>query len=88
MEEKRWKEVRAIIRQVARRKSSREVLGDGEIAEMYYWSVVQTGHKVGQRFESWPIHLRRGRSRLKELCRGGLQRHGLFDAAQLKRTLA
>ncbi len=39
MEEKRWKEVRAIIRQVVRRKSSREVLGDGEIAEMYYWSV-------------------------------------------------
>jgi hypothetical protein len=62
MEEKRWKEVRAIIRQVARRKSSREVFGDADIAEVYYWSVVHDRPQGWATFrESWPIHLRRGR---------------------------
>lgn len=62
MEEARWKEVRAIIRQLARRKSSREVFGDGDIAEVYYWSVVHDRPQGWATFrESWPIHLRRGR---------------------------
>jgi hypothetical protein len=62
MEERRWKEVREIIRRVARRKSSREVFGDGDIAEVYYWSVVHDRPQGWATFrESWPIHLRRGR---------------------------
>lgn len=62
MEEKRWKEVRTIIRQLARRKSSREVFGDADIAEVFYWSVVHDRPQGWASFrESWPIHLRRGR---------------------------
>lgn len=62
MEEKRWKEVRAIVRRLAHRKSSREVFGDGDIAEVYYWSVVHDRPQGWATFrESWPIHLRRGR---------------------------
>ena len=62
MEEKRWKEVRTIIRQLARRKSSREVFGDADIAEVFYWSVVHDRPQGWATFrESWPIHLRRGR---------------------------
>jgi hypothetical protein len=62
MEEKRWKEVRAIIRRLARRKSSREMFGDGDIAEVFYWSVVHDRPQGWATFrESWPIHLRRGR---------------------------
>jgi transposase len=63
MEEKRWKAVRAFVRRLAFRKSSREVFGDGDIAEVYYWSVV---HDRPQGWATarlnWPIHLRRGRT--------------------------
>ena len=62
MEEKRWKEVRAIIRRLARRKSSREAFGDGDIAEVFYWSVVHDRPQGWATLRaSWPIHLRRGR---------------------------
>lgn len=62
MEEKRWKEVCEIIRRLAPRKSSRETFGDGDIAAVYYWSVI---HDRPQGWATilgnWPIHLRRRR---------------------------
>ena len=62
MEEIRWKQVRAIIVRRARRKSSREIFGDSDIAEVYYWSVIHDRPQGWATFrENWPIHLRRGR---------------------------
>ena len=62
MEERRWKEVCAIIRRLARRKSTREDFGDGDIAGVYYWAVIHDrpqGWATAR--ENWPIHQRRGR---------------------------
>lgn len=62
MEEKRWRQVRMFVRKLARRKSSREDFGDGDIAEVYYWSVIHDRPQGWATFrENWPIHLRRGR---------------------------
>ncbi len=81
MEENRWEEVRAIIRRPARRKSSREAFGDGDIEEVFYWPVLD------DRPRGWATLLRElgqfilggGRnSRLKELFLGELQPHGSF----------
>lgn len=62
MEESRWKEVRAIIRRLARRKSARESFGDAEIVEVFYWAVIHDRPQGwATQLENWPIHLRRRR---------------------------
>jgi hypothetical protein len=40
MEERFWKEIRALIRRIATRKLAIEVYSDGDIAELFYWAVV------------------------------------------------
>lgn len=62
MEESRWRQVRTIIRRLARRKSTDERYGDADIVEVYYWSVIHDRPQGWATFiENWPIYLRRGR---------------------------
>lgn len=62
MEERRWKEIRVIIRRIARRKSVLEVYSDGDIAEVFYWAVVHDRPLCWATFRrNWSVHLRRQR---------------------------
>jgi hypothetical protein len=62
MEESWWKQVRLIIRRLARRQSTDEDFGDADIVEVFFWSVIHDRPQGWATIkEHWPIHLRRRR---------------------------